>query len=182
MAGPIEASEGVKFATTPEILEEVHDPTIRVRISGWLDAHILQPMEPGPDPLKQAKQAAAATGDLRVLSANDLTLLGLALELAQAGADANVTLVCSDFAMQNTARRLNIKVDTITKGIKAPIQWQWYCPACKKVAASPDPAIKECDVCGTPLKRRDAARALERQRARPAHGQRAGKKTGRKNR
>ncbi|HMF32987.1 MAG TPA: hypothetical protein VKK79_16305 [Candidatus Lokiarchaeia archaeon] len=164
MAGPLEATEGVKFATTPGIIEEIHDPTISVRITGWKDAKILHPMEPTPNFVKQVKEAAIKTGDLRVLSENDLNLVSLALELGQTWEDADVTLVCGDFAMQNTARALNIKIDTVSKGIKKTIQWQWYCPACGKRDFR-DPTIRECDVCGTPLKRRDAQRQQNRQKS-----------------
>lgn len=164
MSGSLDATEGVKIATTPGIIEEVHDPAIRVRIAGLKDAGILQPMEAGPAAIKQVQQAATQSGDLPVLSSNDIALLGLALDLTQNWEDAEVTLISGDFAIQNTAEYLKIKVEAVGTRIKKVIKWQWYCPACRK-QNFPDPNIRECDVCGTTLKRRDAQRQQDRQRS-----------------
>jgi len=164
IAGQVEVGENTRLATTTGILEEVHSQTTQVRIAGWLDAGILMPMEPAPEFIAQAKAAATKSGDLRVLSPNDLALLALALDVIKNHEGATVTMLSGDFAIENTAKFLNVKVDSISPGIKKTIQWEWYCPACHKRGFK-NPNARECDVCGTPLKRRDSAHRQDRQRS-----------------
>ncbi len=167
IAGQVEVGENTRLATTTDILEEVRSKMTQVRISGWLDAGILMPMEPAPEFITQAKQAASKTGDLRVLSKNDLALVALALDILKNHEGSTVTMLSGDFAIENTAKALNIKVDSITPGIKKTIQWEWYCPACHKLGFL-DQTLRECDACGTPLKRRDLAHRQDRQKVQKA--------------
>ncbi len=163
IAGQVEVGENTRLATTTDILEEVRSQMTHVRISGWLDAGILMPMEPAPEFIKQAKEAATKSGDLRVLSKNDIALLALSLDILKNHEGSTVTMLSGDFAIENTAKFLNVKVDSITPGMKKTIQWEWYCPACHKRGFT-DPSLRECDACGTPLKRRDLAHRQERQK------------------
>ncbi len=165
IAGQVEVGENTRLATTTDILEEVRSKMTQVRISGWLDAGILMPMEPAPEFITLAKQAATKSGDLRVLSKNDIGLIALSLDILKNHEGSTVTMLSGDFAIENTAKFLNVKVDvdSITPGMKRVIQWEWYCPACHKRGFT-DPSIRECDTCGTPLKRRDLAHRQERQK------------------
>src|SRR4030042_6222852 len=104
IAGQVEVGENTRLATTTEILEEVRSQMTHVRISGWLDAGILIPMEPAPEFIAQAKQGATTSGDLRVLSKNDIKLLALALDVMKNNEGAGVRILSGDFAVARPAQ------------------------------------------------------------------------------
>lgn len=98
--------------------------------------------------LKRTKEAAKRTGDLHVLSSADLSIIALALETGG-------ELVTNDFAVQNTAKSLGIKLEIGSKEIKREIVWEWYCPACHARYKGK----KSCNICGTETKRRPKNKA-----------------------
>ena len=100
-------------------------------------------LEPSEDSLRKVIEAAEETGDLEVLSEADIELLALALEL-------NATVVTNDFAVQNVAEKLGLEWEGIGKSIRRFIQWEWYCPGCKRVYERKG----KCEFCGLELKRR----------------------------
>lgn len=99
--------------------------------------------QPRQEAVEAVKAAAAKTGDLDVLSAPDIDVLALAYEL-------HGTVVTNDFAIQNVASQMGIQWEGTGKAISREISWEWYCPACWKKY----PTRGECEVCGTPTKRR----------------------------
>lgn len=107
-------------------------------------------------PLKEYKiktqDIANMLGDSYLLSATDLDLLALALELKKTG--FNPKVVTDDYSMQNVAKQMKIDfIPVTTIGIKHILKWSWYCPACHKKYNSKE-NVNECSICGTLLKRK----------------------------
>ena len=125
----------IEGITSPLICEEVDVP-LNVRV-----------VKPAGEFVRKVEEKAEETGDLDVLSRADIEIIALALQ-------EKGVLVTNDFAVQNVAEALGIKVEKLGKGIRKRIRWEWYCPACGR-------RYKRkgiCEVCGTELKRRPRSR------------------------
>jgi UPF0271 protein len=133
------------WATTPEAAAEV-SPGGRDarRYDGWL-ATGLQVREATPESLERVRDAATAAGNLGRLSAADLSLAALTLDLAG-------TLVTDDYTLLDVARRLGVRTQTVnTEGIAATIDFRPRCIGCGRWFDAM-PKREECTVCGSPVK------------------------------
>lgn len=106
-----------------------------------------------PEWLKQARRAAATSGDLPRLSDVDVDLLALAIGLG-------ATLVTDDFRLRNAFSSTGGAVESagVTKSTSV---WQWVmkCSGCgvqvevpENVQRSKQDDVGSCDRCGSPLK------------------------------
>ena len=88
------------------------------------------------------------------ISKADGDLLALALQEKEAGKD--VALLTDDYAVQNVARGLGIRVIALRqKKSRSRVAWEKQCTGCHRTFAdgdSPDGDI--CPVCGSPLRMR----------------------------
>src|SRR4030067_2633272 len=134
--------EGI-IITVPSVLDEIRDERSRT---------IMELMNVRSEPVLQSfltevTSKARETKDSEELSRTDLDLLAKALEYAQ---NENTILVTDDYAVQNTAIQLGIKVIPAGgKKIKDVLLWEKFCIGCKRRF----PAGDDCPVCGTPLKK-----------------------------
>lgn len=134
--------EGI-IITVPSVLDEIRDERSRtimelmnVRIEPVLQSFI-----------REVTSKAKETKDSEELSRTDLDLLAKALEYTRS---ENTILVTDDYAVQNTAIQLGIKVIPAgQKKIKDILLWEKFCIGCKRRF----PAGDDCPVCGTPLKK-----------------------------
>jgi UPF0271 protein len=86
------------------------------------------------------------------LSDTDIQLLALAIELKASGYTPQI--ITDDYSIQNVATQLGIDfLAQTTFGIKRLLEWIRYCPACHKEYPV-NSKFKECQVCGTELKRK----------------------------
>ena len=130
--------------TTSGVLEEVKDARSRIVVEAALEQEKLVVTEPSAEFLHRVRTVARNTGDLTKLSDTDLSVLALAWEKQQ-------TLLTDDYAMQNVAQTLHVKVQPVLfEGIKEQRSYVKRCPACKRSYAA-DAAT--CEDCGTALKR-----------------------------
>ena len=107
---------------------------------------------PSPEFSRQAQACASKAGDAHLLSETDMQLLSLALEYKARGYVPKI--VTDDYSIQNVATRMGIGFSALaTFGIKRLLEWVRYCPACHKQYSTNFKA-KECQVCGTELKRK----------------------------
>ena len=124
-----------ELITVPAVEAELKDIRARSRLHIY-DARVESPSSMA---LKAARGAAEETGDIRSLSAADLEVLAKALEL-------RATLATDDYALQNVALHLGLKVEPIgqpkIKRIKRHIQ---RCRGCGNRFES-----EACPDCGTP--------------------------------
>ena len=134
--------EGELF-TTPEVVEELKDITSKMRFE-VLTAGGLCVTEAEADDLLAVTKAALASGDARVLSDTDLSVI--ALGISQGG-----TVVSDDFAVQNVCRHLKMPFKSILqKRVKKRV-WKKICSGCGAVIPENE---SECPICGSaPVKR-----------------------------
>lgn len=137
-----------RYFTTYLVLEEVKHHSVG---SSLIHTRV-QVTEPSPDSLSKVRVTASKTGDIGALSQTDLSLLALALDLAQA--DGGVSLVSDDFAVRNVAEILSIPLaKTAMKGGEwKNITWKIYCRGCGKQYTNPKLTV--CPICGTQLARK----------------------------
>ena len=127
-----------ELLTTDEVKAEIKDFSSRTAFSLMEDAG-LKINSAAPADVSAVKAAAAASGDLRVLSDTDISVIALALSMEG-------TVVSGDFAVQNVCRHLQIPVKSLlTKTAKKKV-WKRICSGCG--AEIPD-GCDECQICGS---------------------------------
>ena len=139
--------------TVPRVEEEIRkNSTIWVRFQTAIENGKLKIKKPSETCLNKVKASASQVGDSFLLSETDIQLLALALELKVAGYTPQI--VTDDYSIQNVATQLGIEFLALaTFGIKRLLEWIRYCPACHREYPA-DSTAKECQVCGTLLKRK----------------------------
>jgi endoribonuclease Nob1 len=137
--------------TVPKVEEEIlRNSMIKMRFQTAVESGKVKIQAPMHD--AGAKAQANKVGDSFKLSETDMQLLSLALELKEQGYTPQI--VTDDYSIQNVAKQLGVEFSALaTFGIKRQLEWIRYCPACYKQYPS-DTKVKECQVCGTELKRK----------------------------
>ncbi len=137
------------IVTVPSVVRELRDENSRttlelmnVRIEPVLQSY-----------KKKVKTKAGATRDSEELSDTDIDILAKALEYSERD---ETVLVSDDFAVQNTAIQLGIKVMPAgQRKIKDVLMWEKQCIGCKRRFPEGD----ECPVCGSQMKKRRKIKA-----------------------
>ena len=153
LAGYDAFSVGEEQVTVPKVEEEIRrNSMILVRFSAAIESRKVKVKAPSEEFLNEIKASANRVGDSFKLSETDLQLLALALELK--AADYSPQIVTDDYSIQNVATQVGIEFLALaTFGIKRLLEWVRYCPACYREYPAHCPS-KECQVCGTQLKRK----------------------------
>lgn len=134
--------EGI-IITVPSVLDEIRDEKSRT-IMELMNVRIEPVLQSF---LRKVILKAGETKDSEELSRTDLDLLAKALEYTRI---ENTILVTDDYAVQNTAIQLGIKVIPAgQKKIKDVLLWEKFCIGCKRRFPTGD----DCPVCGTLLKK-----------------------------
>jgi UPF0271 protein len=103
---------------------------------------------PEGDTVERIERAARETGDLAELSETDVRLVAAAFEL-------DGRLVTDDYAMQNVAEKLDVRVEIIARdGITEQREWRFQCQGCGRTF---DENRDRCPVCGSSLSRKNPA-------------------------
>ena len=156
------ALEGDVF-TVPGVKKEVSPSSmgsLRLRLAEESGKLVVR--SPGREALEEALRASAYMGDAIRLSDVDVELIALAIELKDEGYET--TIITDDYAIQNVAKKMGISFASLaTYGIKEELRWVVYCPACYRYFPS-EAGLKECPICGTPLKRKPARKGHDRAR------------------
>ncbi|MGA1820818.1 MAG: NOB1 family endonuclease, partial [Thermoplasmatota archaeon] len=99
-----------------------------------------------PITLERAQEAARSTGDIDRLSEVDISLIALAIEVAEA------TVVTDDFRVQNVLKSLGIGFlpagEIGDRTISAAWSWTHRCKGCGRFFDEPQKK-DECPVCGS---------------------------------
>lgn len=134
--------------TVQEVLDELKNEKIKLRINLSLKDGSLKLEEPRVEEIQEVKKAARKTGDIAKLSDTDIKLLSIALHFR--GKDA--ILVTDDYTIQNLACKLGIKIAATTEGeIEQVLAWKNICRGCgRKFEAE---YRGECNFCGSELRR-----------------------------
>jgi endoribonuclease Nob1 len=143
----------VEQVTAPKVEEEIRrNSMVKMRLEMAIESGKLKVKAPTREAQIKAQASANKVGDTFKLSDTDKQLLALALELKDSG--YNPQIVTDDYSIQNVAAKMGIDfLSLATFGIKRLLEWIRYCPACHK-EYSADCKFKECQICGTELKRK----------------------------
>jgi len=133
--------------TVPSVVEELQDEKSRT-IMELMNVRVEPPLMSFK---KKVKTKAGITRDSEELSGTDIDILAKALEYSER---EETVLVTDDFAVQNTAIQLGIKVMPAgQRKIKDVLIWEKQCIGCKRRF----PEGNECPVCGSQMKKRRKA-------------------------
>lgn len=127
--------------TTPAVVTEIKTQAARMRLA-LLEEQGLRIHAPGPEAHISVSEASRKSGDAPVLSETDSGILALAIEL-------DAAVMTDDFAVQNTAQRLDIPVIPILQRRAKKRTWKYRCTGCGRYWSSPG----ECQVCGAEIRR-----------------------------
>ncbi|MFW9822749.1 MAG: NOB1 family endonuclease [Candidatus Thorarchaeota archaeon] len=152
--------------TTPNIIEEIRvkkyedkNRNILNRIEVALANKKLILKNPLGKYYKIVETNAKKTGDLIALSKTDKELIALALELIDTKS-LDLILFSNDYSIENLCSELKIPYSPLYKeGIEAKIDWEVYCSFCK-MRFKAEELNKNCEVCGSKLKRRPKRKEL----------------------
>ena len=147
-----------ELVTCREVLEEVKYGEGGLRAAAILEGGLVKVLEPGESYVEKVKEVALKAGE-HDLSETDVKLLALALQLLDDGMD--VSVVTSDYSIQNLAKIMGLKVEAILhRGIRRVIRWRTYCEVCGwRGEAKPG---TPCPRCGARLKRRPGEEVSEK--------------------
>ena len=134
--------------TTAEVADEIRDHVSKMRFE-VLSAEGLKIGGAGPAETAAVKSAAEKSGDLRVLSDTDISVIAFAL--ASGG-----TVVSGDFAVQNVCRHLKIPVKSLLSKTAKKMVWKPICSGC---GAEIPAGEADCPICGAPPKKRGTEKA-----------------------
>ncbi|MBS7621129.1 ribonuclease VapC [Candidatus Bathyarchaeota archaeon] len=139
--------------TVPMVREEISGSRIaQIRFKTAIESGRLKVQTPGKVFIDEVKASAKTVGDAFWLSETDMQVLALALKLKMQGYTPLVAT--DDYSIQNVARHLGLEFASLaTFGIRQPLKWIRYCPACRRKYPS-DYKLSECQICGTELKRK----------------------------
>ncbi len=139
--------------TTPAVEAEVlSNEVIRLRLQLARETNKLEFRTASPQFMQQISEIIQQTGDVGRLSAVDIELLAIALELQVQG--HKVVVVSDDYSIQNVANKLQLAYASLsTFGIRSQFQWITYCPGCYRKYPAKD-TTPCCKYCGTELKKK----------------------------
>ena len=144
----------IQLYTVPYVVNEIRDTVPKLRLDAWINAGKIKVIEPKTQHVERIESETQKMGESRNLSNPDKMVLALALQLKDD--DWEPIIMSDDYSVQNMASKLGIKYISIAvKGIKRRIEWEIYCPGCRRKYSSPQ-RERVCPVCGTALKRRPA--------------------------
>jgi len=130
--------------TVPSVVEELRDENSRT-IMELMNVRVEPPLQSYK---KKVKTKAGITRDSEELSETDIDILAKALEYSDR---EETVLITDDFAVQNTAIQLGIKVIPAgQRKIKDVLVWEKQCIGCKRRFPEGD----ECPVCGSQMNKR----------------------------
>jgi len=99
------------------------------------------------------EEISKSIGTTKVLSKNDVSLMGLVLELMDTHPE-DIILYTNDYSMENLCTMLKIRFKPLyKKGIEEKMYFEVYCPYCK-TQHKPEDLNKKCERCGLHLKKR----------------------------
>ena len=135
--------------TTPEVADEIRDHVSKMRFE-VLTAEGLKIGGASPAEFAAVEAAAEKSGDLRVLSKTDISVIAFALA-------TGATVVSGDFAVQNVCRHMKIQVKSLLSKTAKKKVWKLLCSGC---GAEIPAGEADCPICGAPPKKRGTEKAV----------------------
>ncbi len=143
--------------SVPEVERELaRDDLLKLRFQTAADSGKLRVIPPKAQYLHAVGEASKEMGDTRYLSEADKQVIALAAQLKDEG--HSPTIVTDDYSIQNVATRIGVNFTSLaTFGIRHQLRWLLYCPGCRRKYPS-DYKHRDCEICGTRLKRKPQAK------------------------
>ncbi|NHI89966.1 MAG: hypothetical protein EAX87_10610 [Candidatus Thorarchaeota archaeon] len=138
------------LVTTSNIINEIRNKPSKSRTETMMILERMLTIDPVSEYITRAKDAAIRSGDISVISDNDIELVGLALMLDEE--EKMVVLVSTDFAVLNITSLMGLKILDPSKKFEQEIVWGMRCPACHHQEKTLRRET-ECPVCGTQMRR-----------------------------
>ena len=141
----------IETFTVPTVRTELKN-NLKTRFDNSVTSGVLKLIPPEEHYIEMVENSTMQMGESEALSKTDKNILALGLQLANENYDP--IIVSEDYAIQNMARELGIDYQGLaTPGIKKKIEWEIYCPGCRRTFNKSQPE-NVCPICGTKLKRR----------------------------
>ncbi|MDF1539512.1 MAG: hypothetical protein P1Q69_11490 [Candidatus Thorarchaeota archaeon] len=150
----VQKNPDARFVAPSSVIEEIRNRPSIQRVESLISLDRLSIEDAQEHCIREAQKAATETGDISVLSTQDIDLLGLAFRRSRNGDE--VTVVSTDIAVLNVARFIGVKILDPRGKISHDVQWMMKCPACGN--STKNTKLVECEVCGTKMKRRSVSR------------------------
>lgn len=132
------------YYTTPQVFEEIkHIKKEQGALTVLVETGRLKIVEPKKEFREITMRKSEETGDYQNLSNEDVSVIGLALQLEGC-------LITDDFAISNVAKHLNLEVNSIMTNGVTKEKWVYLCPGCHHTS----PRDRVCNVCGNRMIRR----------------------------
>ncbi|MGB9636655.1 MAG: NOB1 family endonuclease [Thermoplasmata archaeon] len=123
------------------VLEELGRGRYRQKVENLMGIKI-SVVSPSKESKEIVRKNAEKTGDLLRLSAQDIDVLALALEL-------DAIILTDDYSIQNVAVHMGIQYHGVAEhGIKAEYRWEYVCMGCRRRYRR---AMKVCPICGASI-------------------------------
>ena len=138
------------LVTTSNIINEIRNRPSQSRAEIMILLDQMRITDPTAEYVDRARVGASGSGDISVISENDVELVALALMLHDEG--KAVVLVSSDFAVLNITSLMGLRILDPSGKFGQEIIWGMRCPACHYQAKT-QRRETECPVCGTQMQR-----------------------------
>lgn len=143
-----------------KVLEEAKHGGAEYRALASMEGRMIEILDPDQEYIRKIEKVAEDVGE-KGLSMADVSVLALALQLSRKGCE--VSIITSDYSIQNLASILGIDVEPILhRGIVRTITWITCCGICGW--EGDERPGKPCPVCGHSLKRRPKRREEDKDR------------------
>lgn len=139
--------------TTPQVLEEIEKAkNVYLRVRGLIDSNRLRLLYPEEKSLSKIRNSCQAIEGFGILSDADLSVVALAMEMADLEPSKKTVIVTDDYAIQNVAANMQVEYRAVmTRGIRDKGSWAVYCPGCGR---KQEGVARVCGACGTKYRRR----------------------------
>ncbi|MCZ6648631.1 MAG: hypothetical protein O7B30_05270 [Thaumarchaeota archaeon] len=139
--------------TTPQVFDEIaKGKNVYLRVKGLIDSDRLRILHPGEKSIAKIKNSSQAIEGLGILSDADLSVVALAIEMAEVEPAKKTVIVTDDYAIQNVAANMHVEYRAVmTRGIRNKGSWSVYCPGCGR---EQEGEARVCEACGTKYRRR----------------------------
>lgn len=147
----VRPESGSECYTIQEILDEIKVGSAKLILDLSIEEGSLRIVEPSEEAVASVKKFATESGDIGHLSASDIKLIALALDLSKS--DQRTMILTDDYAVQNLSKRMGVLYSPIAEsGIKRYLKWKNICKGCGK--RFPIDYEGNCDRCGSVVVRK----------------------------
>jgi UPF0271 protein len=134
-----------QYLAPNSVILEIIDSRAKAIVESAIRNNRIRIEDPKEKAIEEVRKKARETGDLESLSDTDVEVIALALE-------KNAIVISDDYAIQNTASQLGLKIEVGVKdGIKKTIKWTSVCEGCGRTY---EKKVGTCEICGSRIRKK----------------------------